>query len=113
MSSVERQKFKGADISPQQSDFRDSTNPYQDSDIALGLMNAYKMDMETCLDYNINYRGAGYNLKDSFRMLKVIKNRLSRDNIAIGLLFLPKSGSFKELPEPQNLTPNWLSENIG
>lgn len=30
LSSIERQKFKGVDISPQQSDFKDSTNPYQD-----------------------------------------------------------------------------------
>lgn len=30
LSSVERQKFKGVDISPQQSDFRDSTSPYAD-----------------------------------------------------------------------------------
>ena len=30
LSSVDRLKFKGADISPQQTDFKDSTNPYQD-----------------------------------------------------------------------------------
>lgn len=30
LSSVERQKYKGVDISPQQSDFKDSTTPYQD-----------------------------------------------------------------------------------
>jgi hypothetical protein len=30
VSSVDRLKFKGADISPQQTDFKDSTNPYQD-----------------------------------------------------------------------------------
>ena len=30
LSSIERMKFKGADISPQQSDFKDTTNPYTD-----------------------------------------------------------------------------------
>jgi len=30
MSAVDRQKFKGVDLSPAQSDFKDSTNPYQD-----------------------------------------------------------------------------------
>lgn len=30
LNSVDRMKFKGADISPQQSDFKDSTNPYAD-----------------------------------------------------------------------------------
>lgn len=67
-------------------------------DVALGLMNAYKMGMEECIGYNINRAGTLYPLKSSFRMLKIIKNRLSRDEITIGLLFMPKSGKFKELP---------------
>ncbi len=115
LNSVDRQKFKGVDISPQQSDFRDSTNTYNDCDIALGLMNAFKMDMNTCLGYNISGNTI-YNLKDSFRMLKIIKNRLSRDNIVIGLLFLPKIGSFKELPESSKMTgvewQDWLNDNL-
>jgi hypothetical protein len=74
-------------------------------------MNAHKMDMESCMGYNINKWGAEYNLRDSFRMLKIIKNRLSRDNIAIGLLFMPKGGSFKELPNADELTIEWLNEN--
>lgn len=112
LNSVERSKFKGVDISPQQSDFKDTTTPYSDADIVLGLMNAYKMDMETCLGYNINRKGVEYNLKHSFRMLKVVKNRLGRDNIAIGLLFLPRSGTFKELPEIKYMTKEWLDENL-
>ena len=110
MSSVERQKFKGIDISPQQSDFKDSTNPYTDADVVLGLMNAYKMDMETCLGYNINKTGALNNLKDRFRMLKIIKNRLSRDNIASGLFFVPESCHFEELPEPDQIGIDYLSK---
>lgn len=105
LSSIERQKFKGVDISPQQSDFKDTTNPYTDADIVLGLMNPYKMDMETCLGYAINKPGNNYNLKDRFRMLKVVKNRLSRDNIAVGLLFLAEAGSFEDLPHPDKITP--------
>lgn len=112
LSSVERQKFKGTDISPQQSDFKDTTNPYTDADVVLGLMNAYKMDMEESLGYSINKSYAPYNLKDNFRMLKIIKNRLSRDNVALGLLFLPKAGSFKELPDPKDLTKDWLDDNM-
>jgi hypothetical protein len=112
LSSVERAKFKGVDISPQQSDFKDSTNPYADADVVLGLMNPHKMDMDKCLNYDINVSGSSMNLKDNFRMLKVIKNRLSRDNIAIGLLFLPKSGSFIELPKTNELTREWLENNL-
>lgn len=99
LNSIERAKYKGVDISPQQNDFKDTTNPYTDADICIGLMNAYKMDMETCLGYNINKNGAHNNLKDKFRMIKVVKNRLSRDNIAIGLKFIPEACYFEELDE--------------
>jgi hypothetical protein len=104
LNNSEKQKFKGVLISPCQSDFRDSTTPYADSDIALALMNPMKMDLETCIGYNINKYGELYNLKDRFRMFKVIKNRLSRDDVSIGLLFLPESGSFEELKHVRDLT---------
>ena len=104
LNSVERQKFKGVDLSPSMNDFKDSTNPYQDCDVALGLLNAFKMDMETSLDYNIKKNGARYNLGERYRLLKIIKNRLSRDNIAVGLLFFPESGRFKELPKAKEIT---------
>lgn len=104
LSSIERQKFKGVDISPQQTDFKDSRNPYIDADVVLGIMNAHKMDMEKCLGYNINVDKGEYNLRDNFRMLKVIKNRIGRDNIALGLLFLPQAGQFEELPNPKDIT---------
>lgn len=93
ISSVERVKFKGVDLSPQQSDFKDSTNPYQDADVVLGTMCPHKMDLDTSLGYDIK------KLRDKMIMLKVIKNRLSRDNIAIGLYAQPQSGSFEELPK--------------
>ena len=54
--------------------------------------------MENCLGYDIR------KLKNKMVMLKIIKNRLSRDGIAIGLLVNPKSGSFKELPKAGDMT---------
>ena len=105
LNSVERMKFKGVDISPQQSDYKDSTNPYADADIVLGLMNAHKMDMDTCIGYNINVDGNPMNLKSAFRMLKIVKNRLSRDDVSIGLLFKPQAGHFEELPKASEMTP--------
>ena len=92
LSATDRQKFKGVDLSPSQTDFKDSTNPYQDCDVALGIINPYKLDMETYLGYDIN------KFKDRFIALKVIKNRLSKDNVAKGLLAKPEIGSFVELP---------------
>jgi len=92
LSSVERMKFKGVDLSPQQSDFKDSTNPYQDADVVIGVMCPYKLDMETSLGYQVN------KLKDKLLYLKVIKNRLSKDNVGIGLYVDAKVGRFQELP---------------
>ena len=97
LSSVERAKFKGVDLSPAQGDFRDTTNPYADSDICIGLMCPNKLDMDSCMGYDIK------KLKDKMIMFKIIKNRLSRDNIAVGLAVSPKTGSFKELPQPNQM----------
>lgn len=110
MNSVDRAKFKGIDISPQQSDFKDSTNPYTDADIVIGIMNPYKMDMEECLTYNINKPNVQYNLRDRFRLLKIIKNRLSRDNISIGLLFQAEAGYFEELKLPKDFDQEYVAK---
>lgn len=100
LSAVDRQKFKGVDLSPQYTDFKDSRNPYQDADVVLGTMCPYKLDLNSSLGYDIT------KLKDKMIMLKVIKNRLSRDNIAIGLYVEPKAGLFEELPHPEEFNKN-------
>lgn len=99
LSSIERQKFKGVDISPQESDFKETSNTYSDSDVAIGLMCPHKLDLEESLGYNITrFKHPG-----SILMFKVIKNRLSKDNIAILLYANPKAGNFKELEEPSKI----------
>lgn len=97
MSSVDRMKFQGIDLSPQQSDFRDSTTPFADCDIALGLMNPSKLNMERYLGYDVS------KLSESLAILKIIKNRLSKDNIAIPLFVNPKAGNIQELPDPKTI----------
>jgi replicative DNA helicase len=97
LSSVERAKFKGVDLAPQQSDFRDTTNSFSDSDWVIGLMNPYKLDLDRCLDYDIS------KFRDRFIMAKVIKNRLSKDNLGIGLLTKFAAGSFIELPKASEI----------
>jgi replicative DNA helicase len=106
LSSVERSKLKGVDVSPQQSDFKNTRNPYDDSDIVIGLMNPWKLDMKECLKYNLR------EFKSNFVMLKVIKNRLSKDNMAIGVLFNPKAGSFIELPPSNEMTEELYNEYL-
>jgi replicative DNA helicase len=93
LSSVDRAKFKGVDLSPQKSDFKDSRNPYQDADVVIGLMAPYKLDMPTCLGYDVG------RLRRNLIMLKIVKNRLADDNIAFGIYVKPRTGSFIELPK--------------
>ncbi len=47
--------------------------------------------MDKCLGFNLK------DYKDSFLMFKIIKNRLSRDNLAFPLRVNPKNLSFEEL----------------
>ena len=77
------------------------------ADLVLGLMNPYKMDMETCLGYSISDKSSDYQFRDRFRLLKIIKSRLSRDNINIGLLFHAEAGYFEEVPPPKELSPDY------
>lgn len=97
LSAVERQKFKGVDLSPSKSDFKDSRNPYADADVVIGMMNPSKMDMKTCMKYDITKLGK------KFLMLKLCKNRLSEDNVSIGMHFKPEAGVFDELPFPNEI----------
>jgi hypothetical protein len=96
LSTVDRAKFKGVDLSPQMTDFKDTRNPYADADIVLGTMSPHKLDMSECLKYDIKQ------LKSHMIMLKIIKNRLSKDGIAIGIFVNPKAMTFKELPLPHD-----------
>lgn len=98
LSNIERVKYRGVNLEPEQNDFRDSGNLYIDADIAMGLLNPYKMQLETSLNYNINVEGFPGNLKGKYRLLKVIKNRLGQDNVCIGLYTKPEAGYFEELP---------------
>ncbi len=97
LSSVDRMKLKGVDLSPQQNDFKDSTNPYQDADIVLGIMNPWKMDFKEYLKYDLTV------VKERVRIIKVIKNRVGRDNVAFAYAFNALAGNWQCLPPAQDL----------
>jgi hypothetical protein len=98
LSTVDRAKFKGIDLSPQMTDFKSTRNPYADACVVLGTMCPYKLDMDLCLGYDIK------KLKSNMLMLKILKNRLSSDSVSIGLYVNPKAGSFEELPKAKEMT---------
>lgn len=100
MHSVERKKYNGEELMPQQNDFKDSGNPYQDSDTALGIMNPHAMNSSST-------RLFGYDItkiKTNFRLVNIIKNRKGRPQMVFGYYFNPKAGYFKNLPLPDMLS---------
>lgn len=99
LHSIERKKYSGEDLLPQQNDFKDSGNPYQDSDTALGIMNPHAMNTSST-------KIIGYNLakiKTNFRVINIIKNRKGRASVAFGYYFNPKTGFFKNVSLPDTL----------
>jgi hypothetical protein len=70
-------------------------NTYADSDVVLGTMNPYKLDLDSCCGYNLfNF---GKNAKYLIG-LKLMKSRLGEDNIMFPLFVNPGTGTFECLP---------------
>lgn len=96
MHSVDRKKYNGEELVPQQSDFKDSGNPYQDCDTAIGIMNPLAMGLSSNNIFKYNFR----RMKSKFRIVNIIKNRKGKTGVVYGYYFNPKTGCFKILPDP-------------
>ncbi len=85
------------DNSPLPSDFKNSSNLYEDADVALALYNPYKLGDDNNLGYDIPkfVDGKGYN---RFRSCYVLKNSYGNDDIAFGYRFQGEVGMMTELP---------------
>lgn len=95
LNSIDRKKYNGEDLLPQQNDFKDSGNPFQDSDTALGIMNPHAMNTSST-------KVVGYDLREikrNFRLINIIKNRKGKAGVIEGYYFNPKTGHFKSLPD--------------
>lgn len=100
LHSIDRKKYSGEDLMPQQNDFKDSGNPYQDSDTAIGIMNPLAMN-------STSTKICGYDFTSilrNFRIINIIKNRKGRAQIMFGYYFNPKAGFFKNVPLPELLS---------
>lgn len=100
LNTVDRKKYSGEDLLPQQNDFKDSSNPFQDCDTALGIMNPHKMNSNSTII-------CGYSMekiKRNFRIINIIKNRKGADCKVGGYYFNPSIGTFKKLPDPKSIT---------
>jgi hypothetical protein len=85
------------DIDVQPQDFKGSSDMYENCDVAIGLLNPYKIQ---AYDYG------GYKIKNfvnkknnnRFRSLKIIKNSYGNDDFVIGFHFIGENGLMAEIP---------------
>ena len=95
LSSSER--FSANRVEPQLSDFKDSQNPEEDSDIVLAVFNPSRYDIKTFYGYNTSL------LKNRFRSLSILKNRDGDAEQMLGMGFIGQTGMFFELPRAEDM----------
>lgn len=79
------------------SDIKDSGNPAQDCDLAIGIFNPAKYEFPSYRDYDM------VRLKDRSRFVHIVKNRDGEANKSLGMLFLGEVGYFQELPRAKEM----------
>lgn len=104
MHSIERKKYNGEELVPQQNDFKDSGNPYQDCDTAIGIMNPHAVKTENTKVFGYDIGKNPKSIKTNFRVLNIIKNRKGRAQVVCGYYFNPKTAYFKDLDIYDKLT---------
>jgi hypothetical protein len=111
-SLADSTRMKNKTLAPEPSDFKDTSNTYEDADLVVGLFNPFKLKITDDLGYEVdNFINAkGYN---RYRSVHVLKNSFGVDDIAIGLYFIGEMGLWKELPKPEDKADlNKVYENL-
>ena len=90
------------ELGPLPSDFKGSSVPYDDADVALALYNPFKVKDFNHMNYDIPkfVNSGGYN---RFRSLTILKNSYGIDDACFGLNFLGECGAMRELPRADEI----------
>lgn len=78
-------------------DFADSSAPVQSAEVVIAIFHPFREKLKTCEGYNI------VELKDSVRMLTLIKNRFGQSDKLIGVNFFGACGFWRELPKAEEI----------
>jgi hypothetical protein len=95
------------DVKP--SDFAGSSDMYQNSDVAIGLMNPYKLKIFDYGNYDIE-KFISTNGENRYRSLKIIKNSFGIDDIVVSFLFYGENGAMVQLPRADKINYKYLVE---
>jgi len=97
LSGIERLKLAHSgklDLAPILEDFKDTGNIGQDCNIALGVFNPVKYDLQDYAGYDIT------KMPSSFRTIHLMKNRDGQEYVVKAMHFAGGMGKYRELPEP-------------
>jgi len=89
-------------MEPMLSDYKDSGNTVNDSNICLSLFSPMRYEMEEHRGYKINPKDGG--LGSRYRSLQILKNRDGEADKTIGLEFIGEVGGFNELKKSNEMT---------
>lgn len=96
-------RLKNGDVEPQLDDFKDSSSPGEDCDVALALFDPMRYKVPDPSGYDLDKLKDEYGSK-YFRSLRLIKNSYGADDVRIGLGFFGQIGMFKELNKKKDMT---------
>jgi hypothetical protein len=93
-------RFGNGTVIPQPSDFKGSSNMYEDADVALALFNAYKLGMTEFAGYDLT-KMVTTTGKNRGRFLVTLKNSYGTDDKGYGLAFFGENGFTKILKKSE------------
>ena len=95
-------RMKMDKMEPMLSDFKDSGNTVNDSNVALSLFSPARYEMPMHKGYKIHPNDNGLNSR--YRSLQILKNRDGESDKTIGLEFIGEIGGFTELKKSNEMT---------
>lgn len=99
------------EVTPLPSDFKESSDMYENADIVLALFNPYKLKIYDHMKYDIkkflSAKGA-----NRFRSVICLKNSYGIDDFSKGFLFYGETGLFLEIPPHDAINYNEINKAI-
>lgn len=96
-SKVKTPNKNGANLRPQESDWKDTGNIGEDANVMIGLFSPHRYEIPVFDKYDVS------SLEDRFRSINIVKNRDGSPDAAVGLSYLGEIGLFKELPKADDM----------
>lgn len=95
-------RLNTTDVDVKPSDFAGSSDMYQNADVAVGLLNPYKLKVFDYGGFKID-RFVNETNENRFRALKILKNSFGSDDIVIPFMFYGENGCLVQLPNSKKI----------